>query len=113
MTLTIGLFVIAAGPLAGFLIALILEGVTFMVDHSFPLAPRPLSRIANDISRHWPKPWYGAVPYIGALHCLYSIDDTYINESARGIVRGFLSNASSWRGADAKRIKAELKGMVK
>jgi hypothetical protein len=53
------------------------------------------------------------VPYIGALHCLYSIDDTYINESARGIVRGFLSNASSWRGADAKRIKAELKGMVK
>jgi hypothetical protein len=34
-------------------------------------------------------------------------------DGAETIVRYFLSNASTWRGEDAKRIKAELKSMLK
>jgi hypothetical protein len=43
---------------------------------------------------------------------LSSINDAYYNESGATVVRYFLSNASTWRGEDAKRIKAELKAIV-
>jgi hypothetical protein len=44
---------------------------------------------------------------------LNSVDDNYILDSGRSIVSYFLANAGSWRGETAKRIKAELKAMVK
>jgi hypothetical protein len=33
-------------------------------------------------------------------------------DSAESIVAYFLSNAATWRGADARRIKAELKALA-
>ena len=74
---------------------------------------RPLHTIAADIRRTWPKPYFGAVPYIEAMGSLSSIKDNYGWDSADSIVRYFLSNAATWRGEDARRIKAELKGMLK
>jgi len=74
---------------------------------------RPLYQIAADIRKHWPKPYFGAVPYIAAMRDLDKVSDMYISESASSIVIYFLSNASSWRGPEAKRIKAELNAMVK
>jgi hypothetical protein len=44
---------------------------------------------------------------------LDSITDNYGADSAKSVVLYFLSNANTWRGEHAKRIKAELKGMVK
>jgi hypothetical protein len=44
---------------------------------------------------------------------LYSIDDRYYLDSAREVVLYFLANANTWRGETARRIKAELKDMVK
>lgn len=73
---------------------------------------RSLSTIAADIRRHWPKVNYGAVPYLDAMGSLNSIHDTYIADSAKSVVLYFLSNATSWRGDDARRIKAELKKMA-
>lgn len=73
---------------------------------------RSLSAIARDITRHWPKPYFGAVPYLQAMQSLDGIRDSYGYDSADSIVRYFLSNASTWRGDDAKRIKAELKAML-
>ncbi|MEU8001570.1 hypothetical protein AB0B66_10455 [Catellatospora sp. NPDC049111] len=73
---------------------------------------RPISEIAADISCHWPQPYFGAVPYLDAMRHLDRITDTYLQDNARGIVRYFLSNASTWRGPDARRIKAELKALV-
>jgi len=84
-----------------------------MTDHSYPQAPRSISAIARDIRYHWRKPYFGAIPYIGAMAELDTIHDNYGADSAKSVVLYFLSNASTWRGSDAKRIKAELKGLVK
>lgn len=73
---------------------------------------RPLYQIAIDIRAHWPKPYFGAVPYIDAMRSVASINEAYGVESARGLVLYFLANAGSWRGEHAKRIKAELRGML-
>ena len=73
---------------------------------------RPISEIALEISNEWKKPYFGAVPYLEAMRSLSSIDDKYGYDSADSIVLYFLSNASSWRGDAARRIKAELKAML-
>lgn len=73
---------------------------------------RPLSTIASEVRATWPKVNYAAAPYLDAMQVLYSIDDHYGYDSADMIVRYFLSNATGWRGEDARRIKAELKAML-
>ena len=74
--------------------------------------PRPLYEIAFDIENHWPKVNYAAVPYLEAMRELTSIEDHYGQDSADMVVRYFLGNASTWRGEDARRIKAELRSML-
>lgn len=73
---------------------------------------RPLYVIAEDITEHWPNVNYGAAPYLRAMADLDTMDDHYGYDDADSIVRYFLSNATTWRGEDARRIKAELKGML-
>ena len=73
---------------------------------------RPLYTIAADIRSDWKKVNYAAVPYLDAMQQLNSIDDKFILDSARSIVRYFLSNAKSWHGEKARKIKAELNAMV-
>lgn len=72
---------------------------------------RPLHEIAREIKRDWKNVYFGAVPYLNAMATMDSIDGVYGFDSAKSIVLYFLSNASSWRGETAKRIKAELKAM--
>ena len=74
---------------------------------------RPLYTIAREIRKDWKKVSPYAAPYLNAMSCLVSVDDNYILDSGRSIVSYFLANAGSWRGETAKRIKAELKAMVK
>jgi hypothetical protein len=74
---------------------------------------RSLSAIARDISKYWQKPYFGAVPYLDAMGVLDTIQDRFYNEDAKTIVLYFLSNATTWRGPEAKRIKAELNAMLK
>jgi hypothetical protein len=73
---------------------------------------RPLSAIARDIRAHWPKVNFAAKPYLDAMATLHGIKDPYYYDSGESVVRYFLSNASTWRGENAKRIKAELKAML-
>ncbi|EHB47605.1 hypothetical protein MycrhDRAFT_5731 [Mycolicibacterium rhodesiae JS60] len=73
---------------------------------------RPLSTIAAEIRETWPKVYFGAVPYLDAMRSLHLITDRYYEDSADSIVRYFLANAGTWRGEDARRIKAELKAML-
>jgi hypothetical protein len=79
---------------------------------------RPLFTIAADIRKTWvnkkgdPSVNYAAVPYLEAMEMLNRITDSYFADDADSIVRYFLSNATSWRGPDARRIKAELKAML-
>lgn len=75
-------------------------------------ATRAISQIAKEIKLTWAKPYYGAVPYISAMLELQTIKDNYYQDSARSIINYFLANASTWRGSDAKRLKAELKEVL-
>lgn len=73
---------------------------------------RPIHEIAEEIARDWKHPYFGAIPYLGAMRELDSITDNYGADSARSIVLYFLSNAATWRGDVARRVKAELKSLV-
>ena len=74
---------------------------------------RKLHEIAKEIRKDWEKPYFGAVPYIDAMSELDSIDDNYYFESGKSVVLYFLSNATGWRGETARRVKKELKKMLK
>lgn len=73
---------------------------------------RPIHEIADDITKHWQKPYFAAVPYISAMRWLFDLNSYYLMEPASHIIRGFLGASVYWRGADAKRIKLELKQML-
>jgi len=73
---------------------------------------RPLFEIANEISLDWKNVYFGAVPYLDAMFMLNSINDKYGFDSAKSIVLYFLSNAMTWRGETAKKIKLELKSLA-
>lgn len=74
---------------------------------------RSLSVIAREIRRDWKKVYFGAVPYLDAMSGLDKVTDKYWAETGKDIVLYFLANAGTWRGEVAKRVKAELKGMIK
>lgn len=74
---------------------------------------RTLSEIASEIKRDWKSVNYAAKPYLWAMGSFNTIDDAMGYDSARSVVLYFLSNASSWRGDVAKRVKAELKAHLK
>jgi hypothetical protein len=74
---------------------------------------RPLFVIAADIRANWPKPYFGAVPYIFALRHLNQITEPYGLDSGTSIVAYFLANAQTWRGSEARRIKSELREILK
>jgi len=73
---------------------------------------RGLDTIAREIFKEWPNVHYTATPYLQAMSSLSGIDSVYGLDDARSIVAYFLSNAGSWRGEAARRIKAELRGML-
>ena len=76
---------------------------------------RTFAEIAREIRALWKKPYFGAVPYLEAMERIDSSDKNapYLFETAKDIVPYFLANATTWRGDDARRIKAELKNMIK
>ncbi len=74
---------------------------------------RHIHEIASEIGQKWtPKvhPW--ARPYLDAMSTLESVDDSYGYDDARSIINYFLSNATMWRGEDARRLKKELKDII-
>jgi hypothetical protein len=80
---------------------------------------RQLSEIAVEIRQNWKKSISGtdvnfaAKPYLDAMSGMGDINSNYGWDSGKSIVAYFLSNASSWRGETAKRVKAELNKMLK
>jgi hypothetical protein len=73
---------------------------------------RPIHAIADEIIRDWKKPYFGAVPYLGAMRFLHTVEDSYGYDDARSVILYFMANATTWRGAKAREIKAELKAMT-
>ena len=77
------------------------------------MEPRPLHEIAAEIRHTWPNVYFGAVPYLEAMTRLGSVSDSFGWDTGKDVVLYFLSNAKTWRGDDARRIKAELKALLK
>lgn len=75
-------------------------------------AYRPLYKIAKDIRANWRNVNFAAKPYLQAMDQLLKIEDAYGHDSGRDVVLYFLANAGSWRGDDARRVKAELNAML-
>lgn len=84
---------------------------------------RPIHRIASEAimdmeaqARAKGKYWRHMFPYLhqyaDAMLSLDTLEDKYMFDSGYGIVGGFLSNCSTWRGETAKRIKVELRQMM-
>lgn len=79
-----------------------------------PKGYRPLSSIASEIRRDWgSKVNFGAKPYLDAMDAMGDISQNYGGDTGTSIAAYFLSNASSWKGDTARRVKAELKAMTK
>ena len=76
-------------------------------------AVRPLYQIANEIRKSWGKVYFGAKPYLDAMSNLDGVDDNYGMDSGKSMVNYFLANASTFKGEDARRLKLELKNMIK
>lgn len=74
---------------------------------------RSLAAIAREIRAIWPNVWFGAVPYLDAMRTMDNVSENFGADSGRSIVAYFLANAQTWRGPDARRIKAELNAMLK
>lgn len=76
--------------------------------------PRPIHIIAREIRNDWGKQiYFGAVPYLHAMASLEDMNSIYHADTADSIVLYFLSNAQTWRGETARRVKAELRNMLK
>lgn len=79
---------------------------------------RPLSTIAREIYNlkgQWPQGRISipADAYLRPMLSLDKITDNYIEDSGYSVVAYFLSNATVWKGEDARRIKKELNDMLK
>jgi hypothetical protein len=46
------------------------------------------------------------------MRFLHTIEDSYGYDDARTVILYFMSNATTWRGAKAREIKAELKALT-
>jgi hypothetical protein len=71
---------------------------------------RAINEIAQEIQKVWgAKLYFGARPYLCAMLSLNDINDRYGMDEAKSIIVYFLANASTFRGDQAKALKAELK----
>ena len=74
---------------------------------------RPLSQIASEIRKDWHNVNYAAKPYLDAMATLHTIKDNYYEDSGASVVAYFLSNAGTWKGPVAQKVKKELNLMLK
>ena len=74
---------------------------------------RPLHEIAMDIENHWRNVSSHARVHLNYMHHLHGMGGIYGENNGEQGVLYFLSNAEGWRGEDARRIKKELREMLK
>lgn len=117
---TEGVEVIKPLPSGAFMCAIHSPSMVSYEGHTAPkgltMSERSISEIAREIKADWSKIGkgvnYAAKPYLEAMMSLNSISDSYGCDTGKSVVLRFLSNAASYRGETAKRLKAELKAMV-
>ncbi len=90
-----------------------------------PTTKRTVAEIAAEIRKDWVKTDamgirvsavnFAAKPYLAEMAHIGDINEVcgFGGETGKTMVLYFLCNCGTWRGEVAKRIKAELKAMVK
>ena len=68
-----------------------------------------LSRRKGHAAPNW---WPFSQPYLKAMKTMRSVTEDYGADSGRSVILYFLSNVTTWRGENAKRLKAELKDLL-
>lgn len=79
----------------------------------------PVHEIARGIKKNWKKMYFGAVPYIDAMHSMRSAHDDYGMDTGHSVIAYGLSNMNSYSGKSvhdpelAKVHRAQLKAHLK
>ena len=80
---------------------------------------REIHEIAREIDSLWvdkkgnpAKARWCAEGYLDAMKTLQSMDQMYFLDTAVSVVLYFLANAAQFRGADARRLKDELRAQL-
>jgi len=73
---------------------------------------REIWQIAQEIREDWKNVYFGAEPYLEAMGSIRTVNEMYRYDTASSVVLYFLSNAQTWRGEVARRVKKELKSML-
>ena len=74
---------------------------------------RPIHEIAMEIKSLWPNVSLKAAIYLEAMMYYGDADEYHEGTSARSVIIQFLSNARTWEGDRARKIKHELRWMAK
>lgn len=74
---------------------------------------RSIAAISAEIRSDWKDVTPEAKPYLEAMACIDRLTDRFELDTGRTIVAQFLINARRWKGDRAKRIKTELRDMLK
>jgi len=70
---------------------------------------RRICEIAQDIHEEWKNIHYSALPYLQSMLFISWGTEYHCNDSAKSIILYFLANAQTFRGEQARKLKAELK----
>jgi hypothetical protein len=74
---------------------------------------RPLYEVAREIRKDWVNMPNYAMAHFEAFENANSINEMFFMDSVKSEVLYFLGSTQTWKGETAKRIKLELKAMVK
>lgn len=69
--------------------------------------------IRNDCTSQGKRIPFGAVPYLTAMGCMQTVNDSYGCDDGRGIVAYALGNLTGWKGENARNAKKELNSRIK
>lgn len=75
--------------------------------------PRSLLVITEEIKKDWKNIPQHVRPYIEILATLNNPNDHYGYDLGKDLIKHFLTAARTWRGETARRVKQELKTMLK
>lgn len=78
----------------------------------YQMEQREIWQIAQEIREDWKNVYFGAEPYLEAMGSIRTVNEMYRYDTASSVVLYFLSNAQTWRGEVARRVKKELKSML-
>jgi hypothetical protein len=77
------------------------------------ISDRTLRQIAAEIRADWKQVSEYAIQQLDGMEEAGRLEGRFGIETGADAVRGFLINAHHWRGETARRIKGELRAMLK